>query len=982
MKKILSLWIVLLLGGLTAENLIRDPEFDRNVTAECHADANPGVLKRHQFTEDLTWNKCLRLEVLKYYRKNKDAGESYYARILIGGVPKKHGFAVYPNTIYKFSLELKGDIPAKNISLNGTEWNGDDYWKDRKKLKLSGDIKIEPSGDWRIYNGTFQTGADARTAAIGLTVWGESKYKNLPPIGGFIMIDKVKVEKQSGLLDAAVQTRAPKMMYKVAPAGQDMDGFVDYRSGAGAHCKTSFRAECAEDELVLTIRCFDDDMSKVRKNITGDGGEVWKDDVVEVFFDPVKPDRVLTQLVVAAGGGRWMGLGNGEVKQYDQWRAEVTQGADHWDVVMRIPYRLMGWEKRPPAGTAIGFNIGRQRPETKELSSWSFAHGDFQDRNSFGKLLLGSGADWRKQAAAGLKAGTAAPLLLAKIDEWEKRMAPLEEAFAEYEILADDVAMDGLGKRVFAIVAVPPTQDPTVPVLPGGLSQIPRNFSVRAAVNEFKPLPLAVTNLTGETEEYRVFVGGLGAHGSESPGLTGEGGTLFPAGKIQLLRGIRVKDGEDGKNNRRIDPLVKMDVSGTITVPPRDSGLVWMIFDTSGVKPGTYRGYVRVIPLSENLTENDWAKLKFTGKYQDIPLELEVLPFELDKAPAVPFFMFQPPRNEEFFKTMIEYGIDVFPINPWRIKAEFADDGTLRSSDTESAEKQIADLKKWAAAYGVTDKIRISICYSAYLIFRDVYAKKRFKYGTPEWRRAWSGYVGVMRDLMAKSGIAPERYNVEVWDEPKVEDSEELLAACRVMHETAPRMNQMLVLASWTFPVSYLEQLVPFVRVWNFWRDRYLGNPEYRAFIEQLRKKNKELSFYACSTSMRLDLYRYYRCHAWFGLLHNLDMISMYHLIDAPRGNYGINSWRAVTRGGVLYLSNEKPVSSVRMECLRIGINDMKYMKKLAELLQQKPSHPAAPEARRFLDSASARLFENIHDQEYAERLREQAIGFILNLSK
>ncbi len=982
MKRLSIICLILLAGLLPAQNLILNPEFDRPVSEECSLDCNPGVLKMTQFTEDLTWNKCLRLDVVKYHQK--DGKENYYALVLIGGKPNKYGFAVKPNTVYKFSLEIKGTLDSKNANIHAYEFTGDNFWKDRRKLKLEGDLKIKASkDDWTVYSGSFQTGADAKTAMVGIGLWGEARYNNLPPVGGYIMIDKVKVEEHANLLGGPAVSAEPVVAErKILMAGTDGRGFVDYKSGSPAKADTAIKVNAGEDALEITVRCLEPEMAKVKAAVKADGAKVWEDDAVEIFFEPVTPDRGLTQLVVAAGGGRWMGFGNGEVKHYDQWSAEVTKGNDYWEVKAKVPYSLIGWKSKPADGEMAAFNICRQRKEAKEFSSWSFARGSFHDIRNFGVLIFGSPEAWRDRMADQLSGEGPSAELAKEIQAWKALpVKDLSKSLAAAETLRQRINLAKLGERVAVLTAVSPTLDPTLPILPAELVNPPAKISIRAAGNEFKPLPLAVTNLTAGVEEYRLSIGTLAKNGGETPGLQGNNGKIFPAERIQLLRGIRVKDGEDEKHGLRIDPLTVMDAAGTLVVPPRESGLAWAVFDTAGVEPGVYSGNIRLTPLGEALTEYDWGKLAAKGKFQDIPFSLEVLPFELDKKPAVPFFMFQRALNEAFFKAMADYGVHVFQVNPWGIAAAFNADGSLASSDTAKVEAHVAQLREWAGKYGIGDTMRISICYGAYVIFRDVHSKKRFETGSPEWKRALGAYTKLLSDTMTRCGIPAERYDVEVWDEPAAKNQDELLAACQVMHEAVPAMDLQLVFAAWALPVPYLEKLVPYVKTWTFWNERFIGNAEYKDFIEELRKKDKILSFYNCETTMRLDLYRYYRRHAWFGLANNLDMISMYQLIDAPHSNYGLSNWRGATRGGVMYSATGQPVSSVRMECLRIGITDVKYMKKLADVLAANPNHPAAAEARKFLGEAPLDVVRNSHDQSRAGKVREEAIALILKLS-
>ena len=125
---------ILLSGGLLqAQNLIKNGDFDKPLDQECRFDAAPGVHKTGIFTEDLTWNKCLKLEVARHITDKN--GKKYYALVRIGGDRQNNGFPVKPNTVYSFSLELKGEAGAW---VSAWEWNGPGYWKNVKRIKITG----------------------------------------------------------------------------------------------------------------------------------------------------------------------------------------------------------------------------------------------------------------------------------------------------------------------------------------------------------------------------------------------------------------------------------------------------------------------------------------------------------------------------------------------------------------------------------------------------------------------------------------------------------------------------------------------------------------------------------------------------------------------------------------------------------------------------------------------------------------------------
>ena len=182
-------------------NLIRNPDFERKLDDECRHETDPGVMKKTIFTEDRTWNRCLKIEAVKY-REDKKLGKVFYSVIRLGGDGKTPGFAVKPNTIYSYSIELKGNLPCRLVVYG---WKGSNYWKDLKSLKVNGESVFKPSQDWTVKKVTFQTGADTKFAAVGISVWGAERYKSLPELGSFVLLDNVKVTEQTDLLATAAE---------------------------------------------------------------------------------------------------------------------------------------------------------------------------------------------------------------------------------------------------------------------------------------------------------------------------------------------------------------------------------------------------------------------------------------------------------------------------------------------------------------------------------------------------------------------------------------------------------------------------------------------------------------------------------------------------------------------------------------------------------------------------------------------------------
>ena len=472
----------------------------------------------------------------------------------------------------------------------------------------------------------------------------------------------------------------------------------------------------------------------------------------------------------------------------------------------------------------------------------------------------------------------------------------------------------------------------------------------------------------------------LDKRGAEEKSLRNASGESFPPEKIRLFRGVRVKDGDEKTHGLRFDPLAPMDITSTVVVMPDQATPVWAIFDTSGVTPGRYSGVIRVIPLGQAVTMKNKRVVKTSTS--DLPFELEVLPFELSRTPALPQFYFGSAYgNREIFRMMLDYGLNVPLINTWGFNVRYQPDGSVRECRTSGPEREIRRILEWAQEAGMEKDIQIGVAYSAYKIFCDIHAKKQFKFGTPEWEKAWRGHIRAIEEVRKKCGVPNDRFFVELWDEPHAKDMQEVLRSVKIAHETAPEMNFMITFASWEIPPGELEKLIPYLSHWCFWSTKYFTDKKYAPLLSRLRAEGKNISFYTCETTMRLDLQKYYLTHPWRALACNLDMCNLYQFLTHW---YATNDWTRSAVGNVALIASGHPVSTIRLENLRIGSTDLKYMAKLAEVLKQSDTQDKTlrAEAERFLKETPERVgITRAHDPSARAEAREKAIDLILKLT-
>lgn len=989
-----------------AENLIRQGGMENIKNGECRLLANYGCVTLSQFTEPGSWNKCVKLEVAKCYERN--GRKQLNGRIVIGGVKKHFGFKVKPDTIYDYSLSIKGK--GTRVFVGAVGWTANKkFWQLKKLTVLTKVGQVPLSKDWVTYKGSFKTGLKTVSAAITVTFWGDAKNNQLKEkTGDYVLVDNVSVyERQilkqkirtlssfspgKRILSAVLSTKQAENWNIEDASG----GFTKIKSYKLPFAKTFISAQAGPEKLNLMIKCFELEMKKIKSAVSqagAPGDKVWRDDLVEIFFDPVGGDRKLSQFVVTAGGGKWMGYGNiKKIAQYSQWQAKVKHSDKFWTVELKIPYSLLGWKKRPAAGTLIGFNVTRQRPAFKEYTSWSKIDHNFHDRTKYGKLLIGT-----TQALFEKEKTALAQKILALSekdqDKYTRKLVSLkkiesaEKLFKAVNAFKKDLKLAVLSKRKFAVTELNPTSISTVvPLLPANMTTNTPEIKLKGAINEVINLPLAITNLTDKIEEYRVVTYYGEDDGQELMGLKGKN-VFLPPDKIASLRAIRVKDGEGGIHNQRFDPLVSMDKSYTVFAGPKDSALVWLQFDTTGLKPGKYTGKIRVLPLSEptKMTHNHATKVwGIRGQVMDLPVTLDVLPVRLSAIPRRPLFLWRDALNEKFFKRMVEEGVRVFQVSPWRFKFKYNSDGTIASIDETKAEKTIRQHLRWAEKYKIRSEIRFAVVYSAYQAFESLNPK--LKRGTAKWKNAWKAYMRGIADVFRRCGVDPAKSVVEIQDEPRSRNitEQDLLELCVLAKKAAPALRTMLTLDAEYNAADYAK-LLPVLDVWCFWSGLF-NRADIRKFCRKLKANKRSIWIYRCAVGISMELYSYYRCHAWLGEFRDVEVISMYHFIPGYCGEYGTTQWKRLNDGALAYRSFDECLTSIRNEALKIGVTDLRYLKKLQELTSLAEQRKLAPglvkEAKKLIANMPKTIITQNYKRSNADEFRKKAIELILSLQK
>ena len=190
------LLILLLFAGLLSQadpNLLQNGDFDgENFLSDILILQDSGKVKVFQFTEDQTWNQCIRMEIISL--KQTGSRKQISTALLFGKTGSSCGVQVQPNTWYRFRLDLKGN---RGVSLWAVMYDSStsQIWKG-ESVRLTPPNATPKPNSWTVFRGNFKTGPKTKFVSLKLVLWADSqKMKKMPAVGDYIMVDNIRIVK-------------------------------------------------------------------------------------------------------------------------------------------------------------------------------------------------------------------------------------------------------------------------------------------------------------------------------------------------------------------------------------------------------------------------------------------------------------------------------------------------------------------------------------------------------------------------------------------------------------------------------------------------------------------------------------------------------------------------------------------------------------------------------------------------------------------
>ena len=961
--------VALTCGGFAA-NFVPDGDFT-NVREDLsplvyNASGPSGKVSLHQ--EQYTWNKCGKLEILPA-ETNRNGFLVYNAIAAIGAEGTTRGFPVRGGRIYDFSLELKGSPHKVGIGVHS--W-ASDYWKDGRQDQTS--LKaVAVQKDWTRYKGSFKVPDGKTRAALTLQIWESSQYTKPMTVksGDYVLFDNVKVEESedglAALQGGAKRTVAPVARVKTVAFGEKADDFLSFsRQGLGGAASVVPRFRVTSDGAAFVVDVGLEDAAGI---VAGDARSPWRGDAIELFFGAAgdATDRERTQFAFNAAGATFAQTEGGKtVGGWEIVRNEV-QG-NRWTARVRIPFAAIGLGRATRPGETLPFNVAVSR-KSGQLATWAPVVTGFGDLPHFGRLVCGS---YRE----GLKENYDVDEACANRAAYERRAAELETAARQREL-------DRFADRAFTVTVLPVDTDYAIPFVPRESFHPVTNIHLKGAVNERIGLPVAILNLRDHDETYVVRLETDTA--DPAPGrdfaekqFNGTWGLKgFPETQLVARVALRFKDTDTTPVTRRYEMLPKMNEACTVMVPAHEAGVAWFDFDTADVKPGTYRGRLRVIPLGE---ASEWKSHRgvayhhrvYEGQMQDVPVALEVRPIVLAREPKRPFGFFQDATTEGQFELMHEIGTREFQASPWSFDwARTADGHFDYARPVEAvgtAGEGIRKMLAWGKARGFTPTFFIG--FSAFDVFRGKCGG--LKNDLDRALALWPEYLRGVKRCMNAWGVPDSDYNIEVYDEPNPKRFDEIRRVMTAAKKTLPDVRLTITLGAEILGADDMKKLDPYVDGWILYSHGYFGRPDHRAYVADALARGKTVWHYTCGESGRMPIYETYRLHPWFGARHNLTG-NQFFVFQTMTGGYGPADFKTAASSGIAYRSFESTMPSLRYMSMRRGVEDLKYLDLLEKVAGDRPK------VKKFLAEAPVKVVETErHDKTTPDRLREQAAEMIL----
>ena len=509
----------------------------------------------------------------------------------------------------------------------------------------------------------------------------------------------------------------------------------------------------------------------LKANAETRGGNVWNDDCVELFLDPLRNGGYYQVLANSKGVSADFSAppGGGATPGWNS-KAEVKAQRDDagFTIEMAIPFAALGDAGHAP-GTAWAINFTREGATGGGLSTWAPVGRIFATPGKFGLLIFDSRKAYALRDADRLQALLAAAtsesqkdlaaeaaraleglkLRIERDGDRESEWPAIRSEFASADTLVRRVAAKGrayLFWRKDLYGPISPTEPIDVQQDHLTTLRLPAAVGMRAEAG------FLVTNLSGKPL--------MGRFAPKRPPVDGKkvaGPAFLETSRLRFHRGVYLE-----LSSGVMTPDVVMPISyyNLIEVPAQGTVPVWVDVDTFGVTPGRYARDIDFIPSYSGFPPSS------------LRIEVEIAPVDLGSAHVQGFTYMSDPNSQRFpaaARDMFRHGINTVHCIPMIGKnvPTFDAEGMLKTYDWSTLEQSAAEMLKLAKGDVKSLDVLIYFGWNDYW-YRDLgtEATGKFSFGSDAWKKAFASWLTALRDFYMKKGFTYEQIAIKTVDEP------------------------------------------------------------------------------------------------------------------------------------------------------------------------------------------------------------------------
>ncbi|HUS91483.1 MAG TPA: sugar-binding protein [Phycisphaerae bacterium] len=396
----------------------------------------------------------------------------------------------------------------------------------------------------------------------------------------------------------------------------------------------------------------------------------------------------------------------------------------------------------------------------------------------------------------------------------------------------------------------------------------PPTLKIAAAQNESAHAIVNVTNLTERAIELQLD--------GELPGQVGRArsGLDTTVQKLAIyqpkLLGKKPTDLPEAEDGLAM-PLVELNGLSTFFVRPFSTRQVWITVQTRGLKAGTKRGSLRLVPLSATLPPIA------------VPWEMTVWEIALADEAPLGVFCFDYAGD---FDWMRSYKINLWFRGAFPSKLELGPDGNLKPYKTDIGRvKQRLDegARKFLFSYGYAGS------------FIQWAEKSKVEYMSPQFRRLFKEVLSRMVREWLEAGLKYEDFALQSIDEAHGRGVQQVLDTTPLIREVDPKVRLAMTIMT---DLAELKKMAPHVDVWLN-RNGAIWGGEQAAFFTGERAKGKPIWSWNMPNNPRSQPLTQFRTYGWRAMKFDFDAIGFFlyfGLVYQPMrkgGGFATRHWEA-----------------------------------------------------------------------------------------